>query len=92
VLWCDDRDISQAIAWIRTSESYALTPTGKICRALGKLSECGGCIRLFVERMRSDARMAVPAELRWLRHRSGGHAPAKPVTMTQLQKKLDTTR
>jgi hypothetical protein len=61
-------------------------------RALGKPAECGGCIRLFVERMRSDARMAVPAELRWLRHRSGGHAPAKPVTMTQLQKKLDTTR
>ena len=64
-----DRDIRQAIAWMRTSEPYALVAPGKIYRALGKPAECGGCIRLFVERMRSDARM---------RHRSGGHAPAKP--------------
>jgi bacterioferritin-associated ferredoxin len=72
-----DRDIRQTIAWMRTSEPYALITPGKIYRALSKPAECGGCIRLFVERMRSDARMAVPAELRGLRHRSAGHAPAK---------------
>ena len=63
---------------MRASEPYALTPPGKICRAIGKPAECGGCIRLSVERMRSDARMAVLAGLRGLRYRSGRHAPAKP--------------
>jgi hypothetical protein len=48
---------------MRASNPYALIPPGKIYRVLGKSAECGGCIRLFVERMRSDARMAVPAEL-----------------------------
>ena len=48
-----DRDISQAIAWMRASDPYALITPGKIYRALGKAPQCGGCIRLFVERMRS---------------------------------------
>jgi len=55
-----NRDISQAIAWMRASEPYVLTPPGNICCALGKLSECSGCIRLFVERMSSDAQAAAP--------------------------------
>jgi xanthine/CO dehydrogenase XdhC/CoxF family maturation factor len=45
------------------SDPYALIPPGKIYRALGKSTECGGCIRLFVERMRSDAQTAAAAEL-----------------------------
>lgn len=35
----------------------------KIYRALDKSAECGGCIRLFAERMRSNAQPPVPAEL-----------------------------
>jgi len=62
-----DRDISQAIAWMRASDAYTLITPGKIYRALGKAPRCGGCIRLFVERMRSDDRMGVPAELQGLR-------------------------
>ncbi|HRO12401.1 bacterioferritin-associated ferredoxin [Amaricoccus sp.] len=58
-----DRDIREAIAWMRASDPYTLITPGKIYRALGKSAECGGCIRLFVERMRRDERFAVPVEL-----------------------------
>jgi bacterioferritin-associated ferredoxin len=62
-----DREIREAIAWMRASDPYTLITPGKIYRALGKSAECGGCIRLFVEQMRGDANFAVPAELRELR-------------------------
>lgn len=64
-----DTDIRQAIAWMRASDPYTLITPGKIYRALGKSAECGGCIRLFVERMRQDDNLAVPLELRNLRRR-----------------------
>lgn len=64
-----DSDIRDAIAWMRASDPYALITPGKIFRALGKAAECGGCIRLFVETMRKDENLAVPAELRGLRKR-----------------------
>jgi bacterioferritin-associated ferredoxin len=57
-----DSDVRQAIAWMRPSNPYSLIPPGKIYRALDKSTECGGCIRLFVGRMHSDAQTAVPAE------------------------------
>jgi bacterioferritin-associated ferredoxin len=66
-----DRDIHQAIAWMRASDPYTLITPGKIYRALGKSAECGSCIRLFVEKMRGDANLAVPIELCNLR-RPGG--------------------
>jgi bacterioferritin-associated ferredoxin len=65
-----DRDISRAIGWMRASDPQTLITPGKVYRALDKTPECGGCIRLFVEHMRSEAQMAVPAELRGLRHRA----------------------
>jgi bacterioferritin-associated ferredoxin len=62
-----DRDIRQAIAWMRASDAHTLITPGKVYRSLGKAPRCGGCIRLFVDHMRSDEQMAVPAELRGLR-------------------------
>ncbi|PJN96406.1 (2Fe-2S)-binding protein [Amaricoccus sp. HAR-UPW-R2A-40] len=62
-----DGDIRDAIAWMRAADPYVLITPGKIFRALGKAAECGGCIRLFVETMRQDENLAVPAELRGLR-------------------------
>jgi bacterioferritin-associated ferredoxin len=64
-----DRDIHRVIAWMRATDPYALITPGKIYRALGKSAECGGCIRLFVEKMRCDDNLAVPIELRDLRGR-----------------------
>lgn len=65
-----DRDISQAIGWMRASDADTLITPGKVYRALGKTPRCGGCIRLFVERMRCDDKMGVPAELQGLRRRA----------------------
>jgi bacterioferritin-associated ferredoxin len=74
-----DRDIHAAIDWMRASDPQALITPGKVYRALGKSPDCGGCIRLFVAEMRSNARLqvsvepteprAVPAELLGLRRR-----------------------
>ncbi len=64
-----DKDIREAIAWMRASDPYTLITPGKVYRALGKSAECGACIRLFVERMRADDNLAVPVELRKLRNR-----------------------
>ena len=58
-----DRDIRQAIAWMRASDPYTLITPGKIFRTLGKGADCGGCIRLFVEHMRKDANLAVPRDV-----------------------------
>ncbi len=65
-----DRDIHQAIDWMRDSDPYTLITPGKIYRALGKAPDCGGCVRLFVEQMRCNARLGVPAELRGLQRRT----------------------
>jgi len=64
-----DSDIREAIAWMRAADPYTLITPGKIYRALGKSAECGGCVRLFVEKMRADDNLAVPVELRNLRRR-----------------------
>ena len=64
-----DRDIREAIAWMRAADAYTLITPGKIYRALGKSADCGGCIRLFVEKMRADDNLAVPSELRNLRRK-----------------------
>ena len=68
-----DRDIRQAIAWMRAADPYALITPGKIYHALGKRADCGGCMPLFLNAMRSNenfrvsGRGDVPPLLRRLR-------------------------
>lgn len=69
-----DRDIHETIAWIRASDARAPVTPSKIYRALGKAPRCGGCIRLFVERMRADDGSGVPDELRALAPRRSARA------------------
>jgi bacterioferritin-associated ferredoxin len=64
-----DTDIRDAIAWMRASDPYTLITPGKIYRALGKSADCGGCIKLFVEKMRADDNLAVPVELQGMRQK-----------------------
>jgi len=64
-----DRDIRQAIAWMRAADPYTLITPGKIYRALGKSVDCGGCVRVFVEQMRADGNLAVPLDAPRLRSR-----------------------
>jgi bacterioferritin-associated ferredoxin len=62
-----DNDIHEAIDWMRAADPYTLITPGKLYRALGKTPDCGGCIRLFVDTMRQNNSLQVPAELRNLR-------------------------
>lgn len=71
-----DRDIHEAVAWMRASDPLTLITPGKIYRALDKAPQCGGCIRLFVEKMRGETQLAVPRELRGLR-RTAATRPAQ---------------
>lgn len=62
-----DRDIHEAIAWMRAADPHTLITPGKLYRALGKSAECGGCIGLFLDTMRTNHNLRVPAQLRNLR-------------------------
>lgn len=62
-----DRDIHAAIDWMRAADPASIITPGRIYHALGKRADCGGCIGHFVEVMRSNPLVAVPAELRALR-------------------------
>lgn len=62
-----DRDIHAAIDWMRAADDATIITPGKIYRALGKSPECGGCMTLFVAKMRTNTNLEVPAELRGLR-------------------------
>ena len=68
-----DRDIGRSIAGMRAVDPDAFITPGKVYRALGKMPECGRCIRLFVERMRCDEHMAGPTELACCAGGSGDH-------------------
>lgn len=54
-----DRDICATIDWMRSADPETVITPGKIYRALGKRADCGGCMPLFLETMRSSARLEV---------------------------------
>lgn len=63
-----DAEIHSAIDWMRAADPDTLITPGKVYRALGRRADCGGCMPLFLETMRGNANLEVPAELRGLRH------------------------
>ncbi|WP_170773887.1 (2Fe-2S)-binding protein [Ruegeria lacuscaerulensis] len=62
-----DADIRAAIDWMRASDSHAVITPGKIYHALGKSADCGGCMPLFLDTMRSNDKLEIPMQLRTLR-------------------------
>ncbi len=62
-----DHDIRAAIDWMRTSDPQAIITPGKVYHALGKSADCGGCMPLFLDTMRTDDNLEVPMQLRALR-------------------------
>nr|WP_242469037.1 (2Fe-2S)-binding protein [Rhodovulum adriaticum] len=63
-----DADIQRAMEWMRAADPETIITPGKIFRALGKSSDCGGCLPLFVDTMRKSDSLEVPMQLRGLRH------------------------
>ncbi|MGQ0566041.1 MAG: (2Fe-2S)-binding protein [Gemmobacter sp.] len=55
-----DHDIRAAVAWMRASHPATIITPGKVYRALGKRADCGGCLPLFLDTLRSSDGFAVP--------------------------------
>ncbi|MDF3382048.1 MULTISPECIES: bacterioferritin-associated ferredoxin [Sulfitobacter] len=55
-----DRDINNAIDWMRASDARTVITAGKVYRALGKAADCGGCMPLFLSTMRGNGNFSVP--------------------------------
>ena len=64
-----DADIHTAIDWMRAADPDTIITPGKVYRALGHKSDCGGCLPLFMATMAASPAIGVPAELRGLRRR-----------------------
>lgn len=59
-----DRQISDAISWMRSADPDTIITPGKIYRALGKAADCGGCMPLFLAIMRENIDLEVPMQPR----------------------------
>jgi bacterioferritin-associated ferredoxin len=58
-----DHDIRAAVDWMRAADPDTVITPGKIYRALGKRADCGGCMPLFLDSMRSNANFSVPGNV-----------------------------
>ncbi|PWE31376.1 (2Fe-2S)-binding protein [Maritimibacter sp. 55A14] len=56
-----DREIREAVDWMRLADPYGIVTAGRVYRALGKRPECGGCMPLFLEEMSENNSFSVPA-------------------------------
>ncbi|MFC4216339.1 bacterioferritin-associated ferredoxin [Pseudophaeobacter arcticus] len=65
-----DHDIHAAIDWMRSADPKTIITPGKIYHALGKAADCGGCMPLFLDTMRDNDKMKVPAGLQNLRRKT----------------------
>jgi bacterioferritin-associated ferredoxin len=55
-----DHDIRAAVDWMRAADPDTVITPGKIYHALGKRADCGGCMPLFLNTMRSNENFRVP--------------------------------
>ncbi|MCZ7676041.1 MAG: (2Fe-2S)-binding protein [Roseovarius sp.] len=55
-----DRDIRAAVDWMRAADPGTLITTGKVFRALGRRSQCGGCLPLFLDTMQQCDSFVIP--------------------------------
>ncbi|MCU0901088.1 MAG: (2Fe-2S)-binding protein [Cypionkella sp.] len=56
-----DHDIRAAVNWMRAADPETIITPGKIYHALGKRADCGGCMPLFLQTMRSNQNFGIPA-------------------------------
>lgn len=55
-----DHEIRSAVAWMRAADPATIITPGKVYRALGRRADCGGCLPLFLDTLRSAEGFAVP--------------------------------
>ena len=70
-----DHDIHAAINWMRASDPETVITPGKVYRALGHRSNCGGCLPLFMATMTKNSRLEIPQIVREpeIGSKKGGH-------------------
>ncbi|WP_084621077.1 (2Fe-2S)-binding protein [Paracoccus aminophilus] len=73
-LQISDHEIRAAVDWMRASDPETIITPGKIYHALGKRADCGGCMPLFLDTMRSCDNLGVPPVIRGLRSGKEGAA------------------
>ena len=56
-----DHDILNAVEWMRSSDPDTIITPGKVYRALGTTADCGGCLSVFLDTMRSSSSFEVQA-------------------------------
>lgn len=71
-----DHEIRAAVNWMRASDPSTIITPGKVYHALGKKADCGGCMPLFLETMRSCDSFGV------------AHDPAIPVLRPARARRL----
>ncbi|WP_415184696.1 bacterioferritin-associated ferredoxin [Phaeovulum sp.] len=54
-----NHQIRAAVDWMRAADPATIITPGKVYRALGKRADCGGCMPLFLDTMRSCASLKV---------------------------------
>jgi bacterioferritin-associated ferredoxin len=77
-----DHDIRAAVTWMRAADTDTVITAGKIYRALGKRADCGGCMPLFLDTMRTTDGFRVPGTdaapiLRPARHVMAAEQPGR---------------
>lgn len=54
-----DHEIRAAVDWMRAADPSTIITPGKVYNALGKKADCGGCMPVFLDTMRSCASFGV---------------------------------
>lgn len=67
-----DHEIRAAVEWMRAADPQTIITPGKVYRALGRRSDCGGCLPLFLDIMAGCDTVGVPINLRGLRRAKPG--------------------
>jgi bacterioferritin-associated ferredoxin len=70
-----DHQLRAAVDWMRAADPQVLITPGKVYRALGQRSDCGGCLPLVLSTLAGCEGYGVPVKLRGLNRatRKGQH-------------------
>ena len=55
-----DKDIHAAMDWMRAADPDTIITPGKVFRALGRKTDCAGCLPLFLDTMQKNTSLEGP--------------------------------
>ncbi|MFD1881416.1 (2Fe-2S)-binding protein [Paracoccus pacificus] len=69
-----DRDIRNAVDWMRAADAETIITPRKVWRALGKQADCGGCMPLFLDQLQNCHNVGVARPVPRLRPALGNRS------------------